>query len=140
MDKIIDFILTLMQKLPYPYIVMIIVIFAGTQFLKLPLTKELFFGPEWYYAYDREAEKVIFETDTELKSGEITVRTQLEFKYENKVFFILEIQGLYNKNQVNLSNVENYYADSNDKEQKSRFYLTVEKQQRDKLDAIEAII
>lgn len=125
------------HNFPSPYKIMIIVICGGIHFLASPWTKELLYGPEWDYTYDQGAEKAIFETGTELKNGEITVRTQLEFKYGSKVFFILEIEGLYNKNKVNLSDAEINCTDNNDEKQKSRFILIVEEQQRDKLDTFE---
>jgi len=139
MEKILDIILSLLQKLPLPYFVAVILIVAGTLFLMSPKVKESLYGPEWDYSFDREAETAGFRTDTKLRSGKITVRTQLELEYGNKVFYILEIQGLYDINQISLvdTDVESNDMDGGDEKQESKFCMIVEKQQRDILDDFE---
>lgn len=101
-----------------------------------PEVEDLLYGPEWDYYFNKETEMVVFSTDSVLKSGIITVRLQLEFKYDDVVFYILEIQGLYDINQSVLSSVEAKDTDNN-KQQESKFYMTIEKQQRDNLDIFE---
>lgn len=139
MEKFMDIILSLLQKLPLPYFVAVIFIVAGTLFLISPKVKEFLYGPEWDYLFDKEADTAVFKTDTKLRSGKITVRTQLELEYGDKVFYILEIQGLYNINQISLidASAEGNDMDVSDEIQESKFCMIVEKQQRDTLDDFE---
>lgn len=52
-------------------------------------------------------------------------------EYRDKVFYIVEIQGLYNINQISLvdADVESNDMDSGDEKQESKFCMIVEKQQ-----------
>lgn len=131
---------SLIQKLPLSYVIMVIVLGLGGFILTSTQTEEFLFGPKWSYLYNKEEETVVFETDTVLKSGKIVVRPQLEFKYKNQTFCILEIQGLYNTNEISLSNVlsddEGIINESHD----TKFCLTLEMQQREHLDLFVAYI
>lgn len=139
MEKFVDIILPLLQKLPLPYFAAVIFIVAGTLFLMSPNVKEFLYGPEWEYSFDKETDTAVFKTDTKLRSGKITVRTQLELEYRDKVFYILEIQGLYNLNQISLNDAsaEGNDMDASDEIQESEFCMIVENQQRDTLDNFE---
>lgn len=125
------------QKLPLPYVIMVTAVGLGAFILTSSKGKEFLFGPEWECTYEPETEVVVFKTGTKLKSGKIKVRAQLEIKYDGKVYYILEVRGLYNVNEVSLSNNRLEEAGDGKEKQASMFCLTIENGQREKLDTFE---
>lgn len=132
--KLFDLIWSWISKLPPPYLIMIFVVGLGGIALTSSRAKEFQFGPEWNYSYEAESGTAVFHTGTELKSGEIIVKAQLEIKYKEKVCYILEVRGLYNTNQIRFQDVR---PEETEGSKASKFCLTIEKTQRDKLDAFE---
>lgn len=121
------------MKLPYPYLIMSGIVGIAVIILKTPEVKEYLFGPVWDYRYNADAETAVFQTETDLKSGKITVQYRLELEYEGRIFYILELQGLYNINQVKLSKSDTSGIKRDEDGQESKFYLALEAQQSDKL-------
>lgn len=138
-EKFLDIILPFLKKLPVPYFAAFIFVAVCFWLATFPQVKVFLFAPEWKYSYDEEAETANFQTVTNLKSGKITVRTQLELEYGDKVFYIIEIQGLYNINEIILTdaNAKGNDMDASDETRGTKFCMTVEKQQRDILDDFE---
>lgn len=127
------FIKKLLSKLPVPYLAILCIGVLARAVLMSSDVKERLFGPTWGYQYNADEETAVFHTETDLKSGKITVQYQLELEYEGIVFYILEIQGLYNINQVELSKSDTSGIKRDVDEQESKFCLALESQQSDKL-------
>lgn len=121
----------------WPYVIVLILVLTVVFMSGNSCISERIRDPEWTSVHNVEAETVDFQTNTKLKHGKITVRFQYEFKYKGKIFYILEIQGVYNKNQAQLDKSEPDDLNDNEEEQISRFCLKLEEQQKEKLDAFE---
>lgn len=133
MEIIQGFLKELLPKLPVPYLTIFCIGGLAGVALTSSGVKERLFGPTWDYQYNADAETAVFHTETDLKSGKLTVQYQLELEYEGMVFYIFEIQGLYNINQVKLSKSDASGIKRDEDVQESKFCLALESQQSDKL-------
>lgn len=151
---LIQFVKDLSGKIPVVIKVAVSLLVIVSIVITSDKAKVFLYGPEWYYLTDAQEGTVVYKTNTKLKSGMITVRVQFEIRYEDELIYIVEIQGLYNKNRVELyeeesnekesdgkvsdekesDEKENNEKESNEKEQESRFCLKVEKRQRDNMN------
>ena len=118
----------LKEKLPFSVIYAILFVIIMLYVLKLKETNDFLHGPEWICEKNIQSEEVIYKTDTKLKGGEMKISFRLEISYEDVIFYILEIQGLYDINQVSLCQ---------DETEGARFCLIFDNQQKEKLEKFE---